>query len=311
MTVAWLPFLIFFVLLMAGAFGGRACRTRGPLRPAAPLALFIAAGIMLLLAGLLLGGALLVDRPLPYVPAQPPAQVPESHWPLPPPPASQIPVELDSGQLAERPEAFDPYVDPPKTVPSAPQANPQQVESAVSPSKPRPPRPAWMDAETGKIGNLYRTRITVGPYLSRAECENDLPETLQKAVRTYAARLLGEEKAAHVSLSASYIDDHIVRSEWEERRQTTIDELVYLHQLLEFDGDAKGRIEASYRQAVVYDRLAYIAGGGGALLGLLTVLFAYLKLDTLTRGYYTGRLRLTATAAILALAAIAGLLVLA
>ncbi|HVA45628.1 MAG TPA: hypothetical protein VNH11_04510 [Pirellulales bacterium] len=166
-----------------------------------------------------------------------------------------------------------------------------------------------MDAETGRVDNLYRTRITVGPYLSRTECENELPEALHKAVRAYAARLLGEEKAAHVALSDSYIDEHIVRGEWEERRQTTIDEMIYLHELLEFDGDAKQRIEGSYRQAMVSERLAYTAAGGGALLGLLTILFAYLKLDTLTRGYYTGRLRLTATAAILALAAVAGLLV--
>ncbi|OYV95746.1 MAG: hypothetical protein B7Z73_01985 [Planctomycetia bacterium 21-64-5] len=284
MMIAWFPFIVvFFVLFMAGGFGGRACRTRGRVRPVAPVALAIAATLLLIVTALLVG-AVFVSRPMPaMLPPDPPQKVPEAPRAPPTVSAPHIPVELDQERTP--------------------------LSGATTTSSPGSPRPAWMDAETGRVDNLYRTRITVGPYLSRTECENELPEALHKAVRAYAARLLGEEKAAHVALSDSYIDEHIVRGEWEERRQTTIDEMIYLHELLEFDGDAKQRIEGSYRQAVVSQRLAYTAAGGGAVLGLLTILFAYLKLDTLTRGYYTGRLRLTALAAILALAAIAGLLV--
>lgn len=286
--IPWFPFIVVAIVLFFAFGSRRACGShRSGIAAAAGVAII---GLLLLLAGLLLAAILLLGHsPIGFhgVPEQ--ATV-ESY--LSPPPPPEIPVELGSPSLVEKPEA------PPST---------SQMTSLATNAN----RPAWMDAETGRIGNIYRTRITVGPYLSRAECEKDLPEALQRAVRTYAARLLGEEKAAHVSLSDSYIDEHIVRGEWEQRRQTTIDDLVYLHELLEFDSDAKQRIEASFRQAVVFDRLTYTAAGGGALLGLLTILFAYLKLDTLTRGYYTGRLRLTATAAILAIAAIAGFLVLA
>ncbi|MGH7136611.1 MAG: hypothetical protein ACREHD_12790 [Pirellulales bacterium] len=183
------------------------------------------------------------------------------------------------------------------------------TEEADAPSG--PPRPAWMDAQQGLVDGVYRTTVKVGPMFSRTECEQQLPEALRLAVRTYADHFLGEGKGQYVDLPMSYIRNHLVRGEWEERRQHTFDTMITLHELLQFDADANDAIEANYKQSVVMVRLGYTAAGGGVLLGLLTVIFGYLKLDTLTRGYYTGRLRLTATAAILALAAVAGLLVMA
>ncbi|HET6879843.1 MAG TPA: hypothetical protein VFI31_06800 [Pirellulales bacterium] len=174
-----------------------------------------------------------------------------------------------------------------------------------------PPRPAWMDGPLGRVGNVYRTTVKVGPLFSRTECEQQLAPALDQAVKTYADHLLGEGKGRYVNLERSFIRNHLVHGEWEERRQTTFDTMIILHELLEFDRDANDAIEGSYKQSVVVGRLGYTAAGGGVVLGLLTILFGYLKLDTLTRGYYTGRLSLTALAAILALAAIAGLLVLA
>ncbi|HVX14606.1 MAG TPA: hypothetical protein VHC22_25690 [Pirellulales bacterium] len=170
-------------------------------------------------------------------------------------------------------------------------------------------RPAWMDTAHGRVGDVYRTTVTAGPWLTRAECEEQLAGVLREAVQRYADRFLGEGKGRFVDLDMSYIHDHIVRDEWEERRQQTIETMTYLHELLEFDQAANRAIDASYKQTVVKGRLGYTAIGGGVLLGLLTVVFGYLKVDTLTRGYYTGRLRLTAATAILALVAVAGLLV--
>jgi hypothetical protein len=170
------------------------------------------------------------------------------------------------------------------------------------------PRPAWMDGQMGRVGDVYRTTGKVGPAFSRTECEKQLPRALDDAVGTYADHLLGEGRGQFIHLPAAYIRNHLVRNEWEEQRETTYDTMFILHELLEFDREANEAIEANYRQSVVMGRLAYTATGGGVVLGLLTILFGYLKLDTLSRGYYTGRLRLTAAAAILALAAVAGLL---
>jgi hypothetical protein len=138
-----------------------------------------------------------------------------------------------------------------------------------------------------------------------------LPEELRLAIRTYADHHLGAGKGKYVNLDMAYIHNHLVRDEYEEKRQHTFDTMSTLNVLLEFDRDANEAIEANYKHAMVAGRLGYTAAGGGGVLALLTILFGYFKLDTLTRGYYTGRLRLTAATAILALAAIAGLLVLA
>jgi hypothetical protein len=82
-----------------------------------------------------------------------------------------------------------------------------------------------------------------------------------------------------------------------------------LHQLLVFDDSVNQEIDRRYRESHRAGRLAYTGAGAALLLGLIATMFGYLKLDTLTRGYYTGRLRAAATAAILALAMVAGLLV--
>ena len=53
------------------------------------------------------------------------------------------------------------------------------------------------------------------------------------------------------------------------------------------------------REVAIAFRLRGLALGFGAVLCLLTVVFGYLRLDTATRGYYTGRLQFLAATAIL------------
>lgn len=218
--------------------------------------------------------------------------------------------ELPSGGLPGHQHGADALEDRPTSA-SAQLTAGVIAESPVNDAKVPPigaPRPTWMDGQMGRIGDVYRTTVKVGPAFSRTECEKQLPRALDDAVGTYADHLLGEGRGQFIHLPAAYIRNHLLRNEWEEQRETTYDTMFILHELLEFDREANEAIEANYRQSVVMGRLAYTATGGGVVLGLLTILFGYLKLDTLSRGYYTGRLRFTAVAAILALAAVAGLL---
>lgn len=186
---------------------------------------------------------------------------------------------------------------PPKTPPSvmaeAPEPSrsdmidaPGSANPVLDKADPPPgaPRPAWMDGQMGRVGDVYRTTVKIGPAFSRTECEKQLSAALDEAIRTYADHLLGEDRGQLVELSSAYIQNHLVRGEWEEQRETSYDTVIYLHELLEFDREANEAIEANYRQSVVMRRLAYTAAGGGAVLGLLTVLFGYLKLSTLSRG---------------------------
>ncbi|HWB12466.1 MAG TPA: hypothetical protein VG826_24790 [Pirellulales bacterium] len=279
--------IVLFVVLLAAIVKGRIV--------SAILGFF---GILLVMGGLLLvGGWVYLRQPVASQGPPPPfAQI----WPIPrsAPPYKTI-ARASSQPLAERPDQSDnESVD--KTAASA-------EASTDEPTGPR--RPAWMDAPMGRVGDVYRTRATAGPWMSRTECERELADVLRDAVSTYADQLLGQGRGRFVNLPMSYILQNIVRGEWEERRQDTIHTMTSLHELLEFDREANQAIEASYHHSVVQSRLGYLLAGGGALVGLLTIVLGYLKLDTLTRGYYTGRLRLTALAAILALAVVTGLLV--
>lgn len=281
--------IILFVVLLAALVNGRMWS-----------AIVGLVGLLLVVGGLLLvGGLLYLSQPVSS--RQPPIVrfdgfAGQRHQTIEP---------LSARLQAERPDQpdGDSLSSSGATRPSSSDANTDE------PAGPR--RPAWMDRPMGRVDGLYRTRATVGPWMSRTECERELPDVLRGAVATYADHLLGEGKGRFVSLPMSYIHEHIVRGEWEERRQDTIHTMISLHYLLEFDPETNHAIEANYRQSVVQSRLGYLSAGGGALVGLLTIVFGYLKLDTLTRGYYTGRLRLTAATAILVLAVIAGLLVVA
>ena len=111
-----------------------------------------------------------------------------------------------------------------------------------------------------------------------------------------------------IELPPAFIHERIVRDEWLQQSEYAVGPMYNQHALLVFDSGANQEIERRYRESQVAGRLASTGAGAALLLGLIGTMFGYLKLDTLTRGYYTGRLRVAATAAILALATVAGLL---
>ncbi|HUY88317.1 MAG TPA: hypothetical protein VMV10_06260 [Pirellulales bacterium] len=170
-------------------------------------------------------------------------------------------------------------------------------------------RPAWMDEPTGKRDGVYRTIATAGPYTTPQECHEKLNEALNEAVKSYIDRFLTERAGAKIALSPSFIHEHVARGEWLEQSEYSVGPMYNLHALLVFDKEANQEIDRRYRESQVAGRLAATGVGAALVLGLIGTLFGYLKLDTLTRGYYTGRLRAAAAAAILALAGAAGILV--
>jgi len=172
------------------------------------------------------------------------------------------------------------------------------------------PRPNWMDEPQGKHGSdgTYHKIASVELYRSRAECEEALPAELRKVVSQYIDQFLGDEGAAElVALPVPDIHDHLIKEQWEEHTSDVLGPIVNLHTLLVFDGKANADIKDRYQKARVTQRLASTGFGAGLLLGLLGTVFGYLKLDTLTRGYYSRRLQFAAGSVILTLAAIVAL----
>ena len=88
---------------------------------------------------------------------------------------------------------------------------------------------------------------------------------------------------------------------YREQISVSIGPMHQVHALLEFGPDFRQKITQQWTDWTAYYRLLQTGLiAGGALLFLGTV-FSYFRLDTATRGYYTGRLQFMTAAAILAI----------
>ncbi len=207
--------------------------------------------------------------------------------------------------------------------PSPPGSEEPSAEGAASaaevPALAEPPAsgPPWVGRADCKVGNTYQMSVSVGPYTTRAECDQKLPDRLQAAVDEYAAAYIGPEARGHVRLPLDYIRGEIVKEEWEQQRPhlmtpkgeipETRKVMTTLHALLEFDQVVNARLEEEWDKVVVAQRIGGVGTLAGAVLLLLAGVYGYLRIDLATGGRYRGRLRLAAATAILVLIA-AGLM---
>ena len=177
--------------------------------------------------------------------------------------------------------------------------------SAGYPSDGTLAEPDWVDAPPRHTDGDYQTTAMAGPYATREECEQALDIELRKIAIEYVDGVIGEEGAgARMRISAADIRQHAVGDLWEEKIQASFGPMLQLHALLKFDGKHRGPIEAHYRDLVVQGRLRNTGLWSAMVLAMLGTCFTYFKLDTATRGYYSGRLKTAAAAVILALAGV-------
>lgn len=199
-------------------------------------------------------------------------------------------------------------------------AEAEESEGAVIPLEaepgktPVPVRPAWIDSEPEQAGDIYRVAVSSGPQEKLGECRPALEQELRKAVAAYIDEYFGTAAAARLRPShvivydTGYVHKHLIKPghTFEEKLRLSFGPMYQTHALLEFgpafraelDG-RRGELERYVRETATAYRLRGLALGFGAVLWLLSVVFAYFRLDTATRGYYTGRLQFLAATAIL------------
>jgi hypothetical protein len=170
--------------------------------------------------------------------------------------------------------------------------------------------PDWAEAPPQKVQGVYRVAIWVGPYVSREECDQALPEEIRKAVDDYVATYLGPQAREEIHLPLDYITSEIVAETFEERRAFEITpdrlkEMTRLHVLLEFDRAVNARIQEEWNTVMVRDRLLGVGALGALVLVLLGAVWSYLRIDLATGGAYRRRLRLCA-AVLVAIAIVVG-----
>lgn len=167
-----------------------------------------------------------------------------------------------------------------------------------------PPRPDWVDREPHLVNGVYQMSVSAGPYLTLEECENKLPEELNKAVAEYVKPRHGLKASRRLHLPSDYIEGHLIQARFEERKQFSVGPMVRLHVLLGFDRQAAEQIREDCRRLLVQERIWGLGILGTLLLLLLSAVYGYLKVDLATQGRYRWRLRLAASVAIAAVIAV-------
>jgi hypothetical protein len=163
-------------------------------------------------------------------------------------------------------------------------------------------RPDWIDHPDGRTGDIYYETVMVERYATRGEAEDALAKETQDRTKAYVDRYLGEGASMLFIVPPAYVHDHLVKERYAEPVETSVGPMINAYARLAFDRRAQAQLRRMHRDAEIENRLLGVAGGAVAVLLVLGSVFGYLKLDTLTRGYYTRRLQLAAGVVILAVA---------
>ena len=173
---------------------------------------------------------------------------------------------------------------------------------------PEEEKPAWLDMGPMVVGNVYSRVINSGPYKTIGECHQALEPLLRQAVAERMEMLVradqGLEQVAlpaldQMGVGVAYILQDICRKEHQESITTSVGKMKQAHVLLEFRQSEDSHLLTSWRNYIRQQRLENLGIAVAACLGLLTLGYVGLSVDTWTRGYYTKWLILGATTAII------------
>jgi hypothetical protein len=182
----------------------------------------------------------------------------------------------------------------------------------------RNPAPDWLDSEevrTGTADGIDTTTVCSDPFEHLGECRPALDAALEQAVSEYVDEYLGPvdgdkfQPSSVVHFDARYIRENLVGPEgiYEEKRDFSFGPMYQTHALIKFTPEfrqlldvRRSEVEHRWQEMVVTVRLLASALAFGLVLAFLAVVTGYFRLDTATRGFYTGRLQFLAAVAILA-----------
>ena len=218
---------------------------------------------------------------------------------------------------AEEPDSEDPKTEAPADSGSSELSSDITVETGEIII---PPRPEWVEADEVQTGDIHTMAVSSGPNETERECRKALDRELQKAVDSYIDWHLGPvyDDRFRASKLVRYELDEIKQrlippgKIYHEVIQVSFGPMHQMHAQLAFDpafrrelDGRRSELEQHWKQWIVQQRLVAIAVGFGLLLALMGVVFTYFRLDTATRGFYSGRLKWAAAAAIAAVVAVA------
>lgn len=181
------------------------------------------------------------------------------------------------------------------------------------------PRPDWIETEASKSEDRYQIAVESGLHVRKRTAQQALRDNVKAAVDSYVNDYLESELASTltgyaieegdsagtrtISLRLEGRTFDLARERFDEQVEFDYGVMHQSHALVKMDKDIRQALDQRWGQVRATSRLFQTGLGAGALLLLLGTMLSYLKLDTATRGYYTGRLQFGAAAAILAIVA--------
>ncbi len=190
----------------------------------------------------------------------------------------------------------------------APEVDPSVLAQAYVVNEDK--RPTWVATQPVNAGTTSRITVTAGPHLRIQDCNDDLKEELKKAVDQFIDEHVQFEGASgKLNYSQQFIHTNLVSETYQEAVMSpSFGEMQQLHALIDIPEWFVNDVDARWHELVVTRRLASVGILSFGVLALVSVLFAYFRVDTATKGFYTGRLQFVTALAILALIAVGVLL---
>lgn len=174
---------------------------------------------------------------------------------------------------------------------------------------PSEPPPSWVGAQPRTIENIHRVPVKAGLYLSKEESYQHLREQLKRAVAQRMEDIVGEstgQRYVHIPdlewmrIGTTYIDRELLNEEvYFETTKTTMGPMVTAWGLLEFTPEQDQRLLDAWKGYARQRGIGMVATLALLVVAVLGGVFALLKIDTWTRGYYSKRLFIGVPAAII------------
>lgn len=179
------------------------------------------------------------------------------------------------------------------------------IETSVDDVKIIGEAPAWVGSKPVREGTVHTTAISSDPYSTELEAEKALDAELEHQTDEYIEWVLGTRLAPKfLHYQAEQIKHELVPTDKtysDKVESPTVGLMHRRHALLEFKQDFRDCLKHDWSEIKAKWRLAQFGLVAGGAILLLSTVFGYFRLDTATRGYYTGRLQFLSAAAILAI----------
>jgi len=166
----------------------------------------------------------------------------------------------------------------PPVAPSAPLTPNSSAKGEVS-DEPASSRPAWVDAQPDRVGDVFQMAVSVGPYPTLVQCDTELPAAIRDAIQDYAENHL-DHRARGVKVQLDNLESlpqGVVAETYAETVSTSFGAMRQLHARLTFDHRASQWVREQVRDALVGQRLWYTGGAAAGVLAGLAVLWMGLR----------------------------------